>query len=131
MKTAARWTSSVPGMNVGGSLLSSILKIVVTAATLALVYILVIKPILHTTESISNSTNDTIQKSMESVNHAFDQPNNGFDTSNGSVKIQRKITRQLKTTQPGAQTPVIKCIQRANQNVNKVIVCSKKYNLIQ
>jgi len=130
MKTAARRAGSVSGMNVGGSLLSALLKIAVTAATLALVYILVISPILHTTENISNSTNDTIQKSMQNVNDAFDQPGNGFNTSNGSVTIQRKITRQLKTTKPGAGTPVIKCIQRANQNVNKVIACSKRYNLI-
>ena len=109
-------------MNVGGSLLSSVLKILVTAATLALVYFLVLKPVL--TESITNSTNDSIQKSMESVNDAFDTSNNG------SVTIQRQITKNLKTEQPGQQSPVIKCINRAQQDVNKIERCAKKYGLI-
>jgi len=111
-------------MNVVGSLLSSVLKILVTAATLALFYFLILKPVLHTTESITNSTNDSIQKSMESVNDAFDTSNNG------SVTIQRQITRNLKTEQPSQQSPVIKCINRAQQDVNKIERCAKKYGLI-
>ncbi len=111
-------------MNVGGSLLSSVLKILVTAATLALVYFLILKPVLHTTESITKSTNDSIQKSMESVNDAFDTSNNG------NVTIQRQITRNLKTEKPGQQSPVIKCIDRAQQDVNRIERCAKKYGLI-
>ena len=124
MKPTARRAGRVLAVNVGGSLLSSVLKILVTAATLALVYFLVIKPVLNTTESITNSTNDSIQKSMESVNDAFDTSNNG------SVTIQRQITKNLKTEQPGQQSPVIKCINRAQQDVNKIERCAKKYGLI-
>ena len=100
------------------------MKILVTAATLALVYFLILRPILHTTENITNSTNETIQRSMNSVNKAFDSSNQA------NPMTQRQITTKLKTKQFGPNAPVVKCINRANQNVDRIERCAKRYGLI-
>ena len=72
----------------GGSLVSAVIRIAIIAATLALVYYFVIRPVLDTTERVSSGMQGNIEKSLESVNEAFGQA--------GGTGRKARIKRQIR-----------------------------------
>lgn len=103
-------------MHIGGALVSSVLKIAVTAAVLILVYLLIIKPILSTTESITNNTNSSIQKSL---NQAF-----GFQANSPTA---RRIKREVGNGQGFDQQALVGCLKNNNQNPKAAQNCVKRF----
>lgn len=103
-------------MNIGGALVSSVLKIAVTAAVLVLAYLLIIKPILNTTESITNNTNSSIQQSL---NQAF-----GFEAGSPTA---RKIKREVGNGKGFDEKALINCIERSSQSAAAAQRCVKKF----
>ena len=103
-------------MNIGGALVSSVLKIAVTAAVLILAYLLIIKPILSTTETITKSTNSNIQ---ESLNQAF-----GFDANSPTA---RKIKREVGNGQGFDQQALVACLKRNSQKPAAAQRCVQRF----
>lgn len=116
--------------NLFGNLTSGIIRLAVTAATIVLVYLFILKPILETTENVSGSisSNTDVQKAIDSVNEAFGEQ--------GSQSIKRQIEMQLKGVKntSATNTPemrkaqrMLKCVQKANGDVNKMQRCAERF----
>jgi hypothetical protein len=110
--------------NLFGNATAGIIRLLVTVGILAAVYFFIVKPVLHTTETVSHETNVNIQKSIsgsglndigktiEDVNH----------------RVQREIKRSFRQSQQhGHANKLIHCIQRAHQDVAKIEHCNAKY----
>jgi hypothetical protein len=99
--------------NLFGNLTSGVIRLAVTAGILVLVYLLIVKPVLKTTnDAIEKSGLDQIGKSIEGV----------------STQIKREVHRSFKTTAPGAQRQkLVHCIQRANGNVHRIERCARRF----
>lgn len=110
-------------MNFGGTLLNTVVRLVVLFATLALVYLFIIKPVLSTTEKVSSGITGNIQSAFDDVNEAFDETNNP-NVRQSQVKIKRTITR----TNGKKQQRLLRCVQNANQNINRIQRCANRYS---
>ncbi|MGK2955063.1 MAG: hypothetical protein ACSLFI_05260 [Solirubrobacterales bacterium] len=109
-------------MNLGGTLVNTVVRLVILFATLALVYLFIIKPVLSTTENVSKGINGNISNVMDDVNEAFEESNQagGYD----EVQIKRRIT----TVNGKDQQRLLKCVQNANQNINRIQRCAAKFS---
>jgi predicted PurR-regulated permease PerM len=110
--------------NLFGNLSAGIIRLLVTVGILAAVYFFIVKPTLDTTEKISNEVNVNVQKGFEQgglseISETMDDVNR---------QVQREIKRSLRQSkQQGNADKLIRCIQRANQNVDKIQRCSEKF----
>ncbi len=111
--------------NLFGSLTSGIIRLAVTVGILVAVYLLIVKPVLKTTDNAINSTNQTIQKSFE----AGGLNDIGKTIDNVNRQVQRQIRHSFHTTQKAGGNPqkLIHCIQRANENVNRIQRCTRRF----
>ena len=110
-------------MQIGGTLVTAVVKIVVLAATLALAYVFIIKPVLNTTENVSNGVNTNISDAMKEVNQAFDDSN----FQNGSFS-QVKVKRTITTVSGKQQQRLLACVQNADQDVVKIQRCAARFS---
>ena len=76
-------------MQIGGTLVTGVVRVLVVVATLAAAYYFVIRPVLDTTEKVSGGINSSIQQSLDEANEAFEQ-------SNVSTQKQQNITTTIK-----------------------------------
>jgi predicted PurR-regulated permease PerM len=109
--------------NLFGNLSAGIIRLLVTVGIIAAVGFFLVKPALDTTRDISRETNQSIQKSFQ---------DNGLDDISGQIEdvnrqVQIEIKRSVRTSKPQKANKLIDCIQRANQNVNKIQRCSKRF----
>ena len=110
--------------NLFGNLSAGIIRLLVTVGILAAVYFFIVKPTLSTTEKISNEVNVNVQKGFEQadlrdINKTIDDVNR---------QVQREIKKSLRASkQQGDADKLIRCIQRANQNVNRIQRCSERF----
>lgn len=111
-----------------GSLTSGIIRLAITAATLLLVYLLILKPILQTTENVSKgfSSENAIQQAIESVNETI--------VGEGSESIRRQIESQIQKVGSGsgdAQTRrskrLLRCVQNAAGDVERMQRCANRF----
>jgi Tfp pilus assembly protein PilO len=110
--------------NLFGNLTAGIIRLLVTVGILAGVYFFVVKPTLETTEKISHEVNVNVQKGFQQTD--LSQINKTIDDVNRRVQREvRKSLRQSPNTKHADK--LVRCIQRANQDVNKIQRCSEKY----
>jgi ElaB/YqjD/DUF883 family membrane-anchored ribosome-binding protein len=108
-------------MQIGGTLVNAVVRIAIVAATLALAYFFVIKPVLSTTETVSSGINSNIQNAFDDVNEAFDQSN-----ITGGLN-EKKIKRKINSTSGVNQDRLIECIQNAQQDINRIQRCANRF----
>ncbi|HEX6153483.1 MAG TPA: hypothetical protein VFZ19_08185 [Solirubrobacterales bacterium] len=110
--------------NLFGHLSAGIIRLLVTVGIIAAVGFFLVKPALETTRDISRETNQSIQ-------NGFQQPNvaNINKTINDvNRQVQREIKKSLRASrQQGDADKLIRCIQRANQNVDRIQRCSERF----
>ena len=113
--------------NLFGNLSAGIIRLLVTVGILAAVYFFLVRPALDTTEKISHETNVNIQKGFESSDfNEIGDINKQIEDVNR--RVQREVQRSLRQSQQqGNANKLIACIQRANQNVNKIQRCSERF----
>ncbi|HEU5062346.1 MAG TPA: hypothetical protein VFT79_04215 [Solirubrobacterales bacterium] len=109
--------------NLFGNVTAGIIRLLVTVGILAAVYFFVVKPTLETTEKISGEANDSIQKGFEQAD--MGDINKTIDDVNRQV--QREIRKSLRTSNQGDADKLIRCIKRANHNVNRIQRCSERF----
>jgi hypothetical protein len=100
--------------NLFGNLTAGIIRLAVAAGILFCAYLFIVKPVLHTTEDAFHSSGlDQIGKTLNTVN----------------VQVQREIRRSLKVTKAHGGNPqrLIHCIKRADQNVEKIERCTRRF----
>src|SRR5215204_2324553 len=104
--------------NLFGKVTSGIIRLLVTVGILAAAYFFIVKPILDTTENVSNSVNDSIQSANQSFGQSF-APNSRTDKAlrQADRGVQIQITRsfqQAKRQNGGDPLKMLHCIQAAN-----------------
>jgi predicted PurR-regulated permease PerM len=110
--------------NLFGNLTAGIIRLLVTVGILAGVYFFVVKPTLETTKEISHEVNGNIQKGFEQTD--LREINKTIDDVNRRVQPEvRKSLRHSPNTKSADR--LVRCIQRANQDVDRIQHCSEKY----
>jgi archaellum component FlaF (FlaF/FlaG flagellin family) len=124
-------------MNLGGTLVNTVVRLVILFATLALVYLFIIKPVLHTTEvGINSATNfsNQITQSIDVANdasykNAMKQMNEALKQANSQSGTTRVVVTQNGKTNVKAsdQQRLLRCVQNSNRNVNRLVRCNEKF----
>ena len=110
--------------NLFGNLSAGIIRLLVTVGILAAVYFFIVKPTLDTTEKVSHEVNVNVQKGFEQgglseISETIDDVNR---------QVQREVKKSIRASKRQGDTDkLIRCIQRANQNVNKIQHCSERF----
>ena len=100
--------------NLFGNVTSGIIRLAVAAGILFCAYLFIVKPVLHTSEEAFHSSGlDQIGKTLNTVN----------------VQVQRQIRRSFKVTRSQGGNPqrLIKCIKHADQNVERIERCTRRF----
>jgi len=110
--------------NLFGNLSAGIIRLLVTVGILAAVYFFIVKPTPETTEKVSHEVNVNVQKGFESANLG--------EIDKTIEDVNRQVQREVKKSfhaskQQGDADKLIRCIQRAHQNVNKIQRCSERF----
>jgi hypothetical protein len=110
--------------NLFGNLSAGIIRLLVTVGILAAVYFFLVKPTLDTTKDISHEVNVNVQKGFEQgglseISETIDDVNR---------QVQREVKKSIRASKRQGDTDkLIRCIQRANQNVDKIQRCSERF----
>jgi len=110
--------------NLFGNLTAGIIRLLVTVGILAAAYFFIVKPTLDTTKDISHEVNLNVHKSFEQgglseISETIDDVNR---------QVQREVKKSLRASQQqGDADKLIRCIQRAHQNVSKIQRCSDRF----
>jgi F0F1-type ATP synthase membrane subunit b/b' len=127
-------------LGLGDTLLSAVLRIAGTVAVLAAVYFFIVKPVLHTTETVSRSVQHsqnqafrqsranqrqvqrTVRQAQRRANRAFRQA--GVRAHRATVQAQKAVKGQTNVSGlPKRAQRVIRCLQHANGDVAKLQAC--------
>lgn len=111
-----------------GTIISPIIKVVTTIAILAAVYYFAVRPILDTTEDITNDVRGSIAESQQQSNQAFD------DAQATASAAEISSTRQQATSYgnsilagsqpwPEAAKAVLNCTKKAGDDITKLERC--------
>lgn len=110
--------------NLFGNVTAGIIRLLVTVGILAAVYFFVVKPTLDATKTISHEANSSIQKSIHEA-HLGDISKSIEDVNR---QVQREIKKSLRhAPSHSAADKLLRCVQRAHQNVHKIERCNEKY----
>jgi preprotein translocase subunit YajC len=110
--------------NLFGSLTAGIIRLLVTVGILAAAYFFVVRPALDATEKISHEVNANVQRGFKEANLG------GIDKTIDDVnrRVQREIRKSLRhSPNHSSAKKLVRCIQRAHQDVDKIQRCNEKY----
>jgi len=112
--------------NLFGNLTSGIIRLLVTVGILAAAYFFIVKPVLKTTDNAINKTNESFEKSFGPDGANLGDINKTIESVNHQVQIQ--IQRSFHTAKKhGNPNKLIRCVEHANGNVNRIKRCTVKY----
>jgi hypothetical protein len=100
--------------NLFGNVTSGIVRLAVAAGILFCAYLFIVKPVLDTTNNaIESSGINEIGKSLQHL----------------GPQIERQVKRSFKVTkaQGGSPQRLLKCVQRAHQDVAKIERCTRRF----
>jgi Tfp pilus assembly protein PilO len=107
--------------NLFGNLTAGIIRLLVTVGILAAVYFFVVKPTLDTTKEISHEVNVNVQQSLKEAHI-------GKTIEDVNRQVQREIKKSLRhAPSHSAADKLLRCIQRAHQDVHKIERCNERY----
>ena len=104
---------------------ATVMRLVLVVGTIAAVSIFIVKPTLDTTEDISNRAFEQQQQIQSDIQRNIQK--NIRDTNR---QVQQSINRSFQqTSQQGGPNPqqLLKCVQRAGNDVNRLQACSRKF----
>jgi hypothetical protein len=110
--------------NVFGVFTSGIVRLLVSVGILAAAYFFIVKPVLNTTDNAINSANKTFEKSfggngIGGIGKTFE---------NVDREVQRQIRHSFHTAKAnGNPHKLVRCIQRAHGDVNRIQRCTVKF----
>lgn len=114
--------------NLFGNVTAGIIRLLVTVGIIAAVGFFLVKPALETTEKVSEGFNNNIQKSLEQGGTKVDMTNINKTIEDVNRQVQREIRRSLRSPkQQGDADKLIRCIRRANNDVNRIQRCSQRF----
>jgi Tfp pilus assembly protein PilO len=111
--------------NLFGNVTAGIIRLLVTVGILAAAYFFIVKPTLETTKDISHEVNGNIQQSLKEAHVG----NINKTIENVNRQVQREIKKSLRQTPShSAANKLLRCIQRAHQDVHKIERCNERYS---
>jgi hypothetical protein len=100
-------------------LASNLIRLIVTVAILAAVYLFAIKPILDTTNEAFDSAFEPLNGIQSEIQDSFDDAGiNGFDVDNVNIKGNNDQQQAQK---------LLDCVQKAQPNTTKMQACVKRF----
>ena len=110
--------------NLFGNVTAGIIRLLVTVGIIAAVGFFLVKPALETTEKVGEGFNNNIQKGFEQA----DLRDINKTIKDVNRQVEREIKRSLRASkQQGDTDKLLRCIKRANQNVNRIQRCSQRF----
>jgi F0F1-type ATP synthase membrane subunit b/b' len=117
--------------NLFGNVASGIIRLAVAVGILAAAYLFIVKPVLNTTENVSDTFNNSIQSANESFESSFgphSEASKALRRANRQVQIQiARSFHQAKKATGGDPMRMLHCIQRAAGDVDRMQRCAKKF----
>lgn len=115
-------------MQIGGTLVNAIVRIVILGATLALVYFFIIKPVLSTTDKAFDSANEFSNNISKQVQDSIDQVQTTTTTSGSGPSQQQinRLQREIRKVPPAKMSRLNPCIAKAGVDVQKMIRCAER-----
>ena len=112
--------------NLFGSLTSGIIRLLVTVGILAAAYFFIVKPVLKTTDNAIDSANQSFEKSFGE--HGLDVTDIDRTIEDVNRQVEREIKRSFHVAKKeGNPKRLVKCIQRANGDVQRIQRCTVKF----
>src|ERR1044071_7153525 len=112
--------------NLFGSLTSGIIRLLVTVGILAAAYFFIVKPVLKTTDNAIENANKSFEKSFGT--HGTDLTDISGTIEDVNRRIQREIRHSFHTAKKeGNPQRLVKCIQHAHGNVQRIQRCTVKF----
>ena len=111
--------------NLFGNVTATILRLALVVGTLAAVYFFAIRPVLDTTEDISNRAFEQSSQFQTDVQRSVRR-----SIRDTNRQVQQSVNRSLNQTQKrGGPDPqqLLRCVQRAHGNVNRLQACARRY----
>lgn len=106
-------------MQIGGTLITGLVRVLVVVATLAAAYYFILRPVLDTTEKVSGGITGNIQKSLDEANKAFEQ-------ANIPIQSQQNITSTIKNVPANKLPRLTNCINRNPSSVQHIERCARR-----
>jgi len=107
-------------MQIGGTLITGLVRVLVVIATLAAAYYFIIRPVLDTTEKVSGGINSSIQQSLDEANKAFEQSNTV------TPQTQQQIKWSIKNVPTDKLPQLSTCINRNPSSIQQIERCAKR-----
>ena len=112
--------------NLFGNLTSGLIRLLVTVGILAAAYFFIVKPVLNTTDKAIDSANKSFEQSFGVKGADITDISGTIEDVNRQV--QRQIRRSFRTAEKkGNPKKLVRCIERANGNVNRIQRCTRKF----
>lgn len=105
-------------MNIGGTLINTVLRLLVVVATLAAVYYFILKPVLATTEKVTSGMGANIQKNLDDVFRQVGIPQHE----------KTLITRQVRGVPRRKMAKLERCVSRAGTDINRIQRCANRFS---
>lgn len=112
--------------NLFGHLTSGIIRLAVTVGIIAAVGYFLVKPALETTKELSREANQSFQQSFGETGQA----NIATQIEDVNKRVQREVQRSFRAAKQGGNADakkLLRCVERANGNVNRIERCAKRY----
>ena len=102
-----------------GTIINPILKIVTTVVILGAIYLFFVRPILDTTENITNNVTEQVR------NSGFGGPGNGNFDLDFSKDRAENFASSLRSQWPEASREVTDCIRKADKDAKAMSRCDE------
>jgi hypothetical protein len=114
------------------SVVRSLIRLAVTLAILGGTYLLIVKPILNTTESTVNRAFDSADGFQDEINRSLQSA--GLDgvtiTDPDSIKGaigNANLKPAIKNAPDKKTKALLRCVDRAGGDVSKIVACQEKF----
>jgi predicted PurR-regulated permease PerM len=107
--------------SIGGIFASGIVRLLVIAGTLLLIYLLFVRPALDTANEAINKFNvpDSSNAIQRQIQRQIRQTNR---------QVRRQVNRSFKQTPSvRSQQKLLRCVQRANGKVKRIQACGRRF----
>jgi hypothetical protein len=110
-----------------GNFTSGIIRLAVAVGILAAAYFFIVKPVLHTTEKVSDSVNGSISRGLEQSIGPHSATARALRRAGRQVQIQIKRSFHQAKKAGADPTRLLRCIQAANGDVGRMRHCAVRF----
>jgi maltooligosyltrehalose synthase len=108
--------------NLFGNLATGVIRLAVAVGIIAATYFFLVKPVLDTTDNAINRS-----FGPGGIGGIQRQINKTINSAN--IQVQQAVRKSFKQSKTGGHDSqkLLRCVQRANGNVNRMQVCARRF----